>query len=146
MRNYWKSENLRELPDAAVATFVDAAREVAVSSPLGVVALYPKGRGISRVGEDETALAGRDAPFAIYAWSLWSDAADDALNIARTRALYTAMAPWVDPGVSANFSSDVGAEALRASFGTTTRYERLLALKRAHDPQNLFRLNQNIVP
>ena len=145
-RNYWKAENLRELPDTAVDVLVDGAVELASTSPLGVVALYPKGRAISRVDERATALAGRSSPFAVYAWSLWSAPGDDAANIESTRALFRALAPHLDAGVSANFSSEGSAAALQASFGSRERYDRLVALKRAYDPGNVFRLNQNIVP
>ncbi len=146
MRNYWKSENLRVLPDAAIDAFVDGACALATGSPLGVIALYPKGRAISRMDAHETALGGRDSPFAMYAWSLWPTAQDDAAMIEQTRALYRAMDAYVEPGASVNFSSEENDDALRASFGARGRYERLVALKRTYDPDNVFRLNQNIEP
>ena len=51
-----------------------------------------------------------------------------------------------DAGVSMNFTSDQSRDMVRASFGGPQKYERLVDLKTAYDPTNLFHLNQNIEP
>ena len=117
-----------------------------MTSPLGIVALYPKGRAITAVRDDETALAGRSSPYSVYAWSLWRDAEQDTVNIDRTRRLFRALEQHIDPGVSTNFSSDADSRHLHASFGSGDRFDRLRDLKRRFDPDNVFRLNQNIDP
>lgn len=43
------------------------------------------------------------------------------------------------------FLSDAGADHVRAAY-TPAVWERLVALKRRYDPDNLFRMNQNIQP
>jgi hypothetical protein len=143
-RNYWKAENMNELSDEAVETLVDHA--AMITSPFSFVVLEPKGRAISRVGEDETAFGGRDAAQTLYAFSMWENPAEDDANIAWTREFMRAMEPFITPGVSLNFTSDQDQDKVKDFFGRNGKYERLIALKNKYDPTNLFRLNQNIKP
>ena len=50
-----------------------------------------------------------------------------------------------DPGAYAGFLADEGEERVRAAYPGAT-WERLAAVKAVYDPDNLFRLNQNISP
>jgi FAD/FMN-containing dehydrogenase len=142
-RNYWKAENMGELSDEAIDTMVEQAARI--TSPFSVVLLEPKGRAISRVGEDETALGGRDAAHTIYAFAMWEDPAETDTHIAWAREFMLAMEPFTIPGVSLNFSSDQNMNKVVGFFGPE-KYERLVALKNKYDPTNLFRLNQNVKP
>jgi hypothetical protein len=83
------------------------------------------------VGEDETAMGGRNAAHNLYAF--WA------------REFMGAMEPFTIPGVSLNFSADQSENKVKAFFGPE-KYERLVALKDKYDLVNLFRLNQNIKP
>lgn len=74
LHNYWKAENLPELSDEAIDTVIDVA--AGVTSPLSMVLLEPKGRAISRVGEGDSALGGRDAAHTLYCFSMWTDPAE----------------------------------------------------------------------
>ena len=145
-RNYWKAENLTDLTIPGITALISGAVDLAVTSPLGVVALYPKGRAITQVDADSAALDGRASPYSVYAWSLWPSAEDDELNIGRTRSLFNGIAEHLDTGVSANFSSEQDATGFRQSFGRAERYQRLVDLKRRFDPENVFHLNHNIDP
>jgi FAD/FMN-containing dehydrogenase len=142
-RNYWKAENMGELSDEAIDTMVEHAARI--TSPFSVMLLEPKGRAISRVGEDETALGGRDAAHTIYAFAMWEDPAETDIHIAWAREFMLAMEPFTIPGVSLNFSSDQNMNKVVGFFGPE-KYERLVALKNKYDPTNLFRLNQNVKP
>jgi FAD/FMN-containing dehydrogenase len=143
-RNYWKAENMNELSEEAIDTLVD--HTAMITSPFSVIIIEPKGRAISQVGESETAIGGRDAAHTLYAFSMWENPSEDDTHITWTRELMEAMDPFITPGVSLNFTSDQGQERVKDFFGRDGKYERLIALKNKYDPNNLFRLNQNIRP
>jgi hypothetical protein len=142
--NYWKVENLRELGGGAINTIV--AHAARMLSPFTHVVIQPMGRAISCVREDETALGGRDAAYALHAISMWENLPESNAHIAWTREFLEAMEPFfTTPGISLNFTSDQNEDKVKAFFGPA-KYERLVALKNQYDPKNLFRLNQNIKP
>jgi hypothetical protein len=60
------------------------------------------------------------------------------------RDFWTALSPH-HQGVYVNFLMEEGEERVRQAYGAE-RYDRLKALKRTWDPDNLFRLNQNVPP
>jgi FAD/FMN-containing dehydrogenase len=91
------------------------------------------------------AISERGAPFNLHVTSLWDDAADDAANIAWTRALGAAIKPFATGRVYVNFIGDEGSERVVASFGREG-YRRLQAIKARYDPDNLFRPAQNVEP
>ena len=69
-------------------------------------------------------------------------------HIRWTRQLWQALQPHSSGGVYVNYlgqETDEGADRVRAAYGAS-KYERLLALKQEYDPQNMFRMNQNIKP
>ena len=141
--NYWKAENLAELSDDAIDTIVVHAAKI--TSPFTQLVVQPMGGAMSRVGEEETAIGGRDAACAVHAISMWENPAESENHIAWTREFMEAMEPFTIPGISLNFTSDQSEEKLKASFGFE-KHERLVALKEKYDPMNLFRLNQNVKP
>ena len=143
MQNYWTADFLAELPDEAVDVLVDHA--TAPVSPLAQVILVPGGGAISRVDEDAMAFGQRSAPWNVHYLSMWPDPADDDRNIAYTRAMAAAMKPWTTGRAYLNFIGDEGASRVEAAFGPE-KYARLVEIKRRWDPENLFRLNQNIPP
>ena len=143
-RNYWKAENMNELSDEAIDTLVDQAARM--SSPFSVIIIEPKGRAISRIGESETAIGGRDAAHTLYLFSMWENPADDDTNISWAREAMAAMEPFITPGISLNFTNDQGQDKVKDFFGRNGKFERLLALKNEYDPTNMFHLNQNIKP
>lgn len=142
-RNYWKAENIGDLSDEAIDVMVDQASKI--TSPFSVVLLEAKGGAISRVGEEEMAIGGRDAAHTVYAFALWEDPAESETHVAWARGFMEAMGPYTIPGISLNFSSDQSESKVR-SFFRAGKYDRLVALKKKYDPTNLFRLNQNIRP
>ncbi len=87
-----------------------------------------------------------DAPWAYFCLSMWMDPAEDDQNRDWARGFAQAMKPYEVGTPYPNFiAADEGSARLRSSYGPE-KYERLLALKRQWDPDNLFRLNQNIDP
>ena len=142
-RNYWRAHNLTDLDDAVIDTYIEAGSTA--PSPFTATLLVSLGGAIARVGEDDTAVSGRSAPFAFHSNGMWEDAAADEENIAWVRRTSEALAPHIAEGISLNFASDIGERDLQESFGSA-KVELLRALKRRYDPENLFRLNQNIKP
>jgi FAD/FMN-containing dehydrogenase len=91
-----------------------------------------------------TAYANREAAYDSFPVSIWSDPAADEAYIAWAREMYTALRPFGMGGVYVNNLGDEGHERVRAAYGEN--YDRLVTLKRKYDPDNLFRLNQNVSP
>lgn len=143
MQNYWTADFLDDLPDDAVDVLV--AKATAPVSPMTQILVIPGGGAIARVSEDAMAFGQRSAPWNLHYLSMWPDPADTGTNIAYTRDLAGALKPWTTGRAYLNFIGDEGAGRVEAAFGPE-KYTRLTALKRAWDPTNLFRHNQNIPP
>lgn len=141
-RQYWRSDNLRALDDDTIATLVACANRA--TSPYSTVILQPGGHAVAAVPDDATPLGGRTAPWQAHCYGSW-EGGDDARHIAWVKDTERALAPWAAGYVSLNFVSDADGGRVRAAFGDA-KYRRLAALKRALDPDNLFRSNQNILP
>jgi FAD/FMN-containing dehydrogenase len=143
MRHYWKAGFLDELPDEAIDTAIEHAK--GMTSPMTVVALIPMGGAVARVGGD--ALLGlRNAAYNYHILTQWPNPADDPeTHIAWTRGMDEALKPWTNERVYLNFIGDEGEERVKSGYGPE-KYVRLAALKAEYDPENLFRLNQNIKP
>jgi FAD/FMN-containing dehydrogenase len=130
--NYWKTAYLSELSDAAIDVIVDGARQM--TSPLSVLAVYQLG-GAAVVG---------DAAFCVNAAATWTEPTESPRHISWTRGFWTAIEPHSTAGVYVNFLGEEGQERTRSAYRDS--YDRLVALKNTHDPDNFFRLNQNIEP
>ena len=88
----------------------------------------------------------RDAAHNVNISGVWlpEDPAGDE-HVRWVRECYAALEPHGTGRVYVNFLADEGQERVRAAYGEE-RYARLVALKRAYDPDNVLRLNQNIDP
>jgi FAD/FMN-containing dehydrogenase len=140
--NYWRAHNVSDLGDGVIDTFIDRAN--AAPSPFTASILIGLGGAIGRMGEDDSALGGRSAPFAVHLNCMWEGAEHSEENIAWVRGTSDALGPHIAPGIGLNFATQIDDAALAEGFGE--RIERLRALKDRYDPTNLFRLNQNIAP
>jgi FAD/FMN-containing dehydrogenase len=140
-RNYWKGLLLTDLGDALIDVFVEElAKAPGVSCAFGVMAM---GHAVGDVDGGATAFSGRDAHFWLLVESLWHDASEDDAYFGWGRASMDALRPLA---AAANYVNDLGRSGdLRSVYGDA-KYERLVALKREWDPDNLFRLNQNVKP
>ncbi|MFA9503336.1 FAD-binding oxidoreductase [Natrinema sp. H-ect1] len=140
-RNYWKSHNFSELSDDAIDTAVEYAADL--PSPLSEIFFAQLGGAMARVPSDATAYPHRDAEYAMNVHTRWEDPAMDDECIAWSRAFFDAMAPHATGGVYANFISEATGEEDLA-YGRNG--DRLAEVKAEYDPENLFRLNQNVEP
>jgi len=142
-RYYWKSEYLSALSDQGIETL--AAFVQRIPSPLSTVLLFRLQGAIARTGEGDTAAPHRQAPYVLTIQSSWLDPAEDEVHLAWTRDFWQAMRPLSAGGVYVNFLSDgEGRDRVYAAYGAN--YQRLARLKAVYDPENLFRVNQNIEP
>ncbi|MFT3839030.1 MAG: FAD-dependent oxidoreductase [Myxococcaceae bacterium] len=141
-RQYWRSDNLRSLDDAAIDTLITCANSA--TSPFSNVILQPGGHAVAAVADEATPLGGRTAPWQLHCYGTW-EGADDATHVAWVKQTERAIAPWAAGKVSLNFISEADANRVRTAFGDE-KYAKLSALKRKYDPDNFFRLNQNIPP
>jgi hypothetical protein len=142
---YMKAEFMEELTDAAIDKLV--AHGAARPSPTTQLLLEPMGGAISRMGDDDTALGRRDVQWCYHALGMWMEPGEEAADIHRewARKLQTDLDSETTDGVYLNFTSDVGEERVRNSYGPE-KYARLVELKDKYDPTNMFHLNQNIKP
>jgi FAD/FMN-containing dehydrogenase len=144
MHNYWSGDFLAELPDEAIDCYVDHAHPPV--SPLSQMIVVAGGGAIARVDETATAFGNRQSPFNLHHLSMWPpDPDQDAVNIAHTRAMATAMKPWSTGHAYLNFLGAEGLDRVENAFEPSV-YERLRQLKRTWDPGNVFHNNQNIPP
>jgi FAD/FMN-containing dehydrogenase len=140
---YWKAHFLSGLPDEAIDIIVAGAN--AAPSPLSAVVVELLGGAVARVGQDETAFDHRDAEYNLAIIARWLDPADADANVAWARELWEALRPFAR-GVYVNYLGvGDGAERVREAY-SPEKFARLAALKRDYDPDNVFRLNQNIPP
>jgi FAD/FMN-containing dehydrogenase len=143
-RNYWRGEYMNRVSDDAIDTFADNAPDVAAAgAPFSQMIIFRIGQGVTAVPDDATAFSHRDANYLFHPISVWDDPADDERVIAANRAFAEAMRPFRTGGAYLNFTAD--ADRIRDAYGDQ-KYARLVALKDKYDPDNLFRLNQNIRP
>lgn len=144
LRYYWKSINLSELTEEAIAHIVKHARKQV--SPFSTTDIWHIGGAVSRVSPEESAFYGRQSAFLLSPEANWIDAADDEANISWLRQFIAEMEAFSDGSRYLNFPGlyEEGSEMVCKSFGK--HYERLTDLKRKYDPNNLFRVNQNIKP
>ena len=143
-RFYMKSAFLPSFPDAAV----DLCVEHAARAPGGAdceFSVWAWGRAIAEVPEEATAFTGRKAAVWLAAEALWDDPALDELCRAWGRDALADLAPFASGGRYVNDVAEDGADLARTIYGDA-KNERLVALKREWDPDNVFRLNQNIRP
>ena len=144
VREYFKVDSLSELSDEAVDTIVDQAEQL--PAPFGQLILAPMGGAVGRSDGDAMALTVKDAPWVYFCLAMWMDPSEDERNIAWARGFHEAMRPFAVGTTLPNFiEPDEGNARLRASYGEE-KYARLVALKQRWDPDNVFRLNQNISP
>ena len=144
LRYYWKSIFLDEIGEADIAQAIALAEER--PTPETLFALRHLGGAYSRIPDDATAFGNRRSPFNLSIDTTWSDPADDERMIGWTRQAWQAVRDRTGGGVYLNFAGLGEENELLARAAHGGNYERLRAIKRRYDPQNVFRGNVNIKP
>jgi hypothetical protein len=140
---YWKSCMLPPLTDEMIDRLIRQAE--GITSRFTSVPLFTLGGAVARVSEDATAYPNRHAQHnlnIVGAWEITDP--DPERHIAWVRETWQAMQPF-STGAYVNFMSDELADRIRTVYGPE-KYDRLVALKRRYDPENVFRHNQNVTP
>jgi FAD/FMN-containing dehydrogenase len=139
---YWKADFFNDLSDQAIELHTKYAEQLPTMH--STMHLYPISGAVHDVGKDETAFNFRDANFAEVMVGVDPDPANNERMIAWARNYWTALHPYSAGGGYINMIMDEGQELVRAAYGEN--YDRLAQIKAKYDPNNLFRVNQNIVP
>ncbi|HET9327048.1 MAG TPA: FAD-binding oxidoreductase [Candidatus Eisenbacteria bacterium] len=143
-RFYMKSAFINSLPDELIDRCVEHMPRVP-SGVNGGYTVWACGRAIARVPEEATAFSGRQAAFWMGSEILWKDEARDDECRTWGRVAMAESKPYESEGRYVNDVAEVGDDVTRSVYGDA-KYQRLVALKRAWDPGNFFRLNQNVRP
>jgi FAD/FMN-containing dehydrogenase len=138
-----RSLYLEEAGDEALRTFVTSTLDT-FTPPETLVQLRILGGAMGRVPVDATAFAHRDKEAIVMISNMGPREVGEAERVERTDSIWRAMQPYAS-GVYVNFLGKEGAERVRDAYPAAT-YERLAALKARYDPENVFHLNQNVMP
>jgi len=143
-RRYWKALYLDGFTDAAVELIADCSQRRPSNDTLIIVRHC--GGAMARVGAEDTAFGDRGSQWMLSIDSSWTDAAADEQNVRYTRDFWNATHPHSTGQTYFNFPGllEDNDAAVRASYGAN--HDRLARIKAAYDPDNRFRLNQNIRP
>jgi len=145
IHGYWKSLHVPALSDDAIGLLLRAAGER--TSAESMIVAEHVGAAVRDVPVEATAFAGRDAAYIVNFMATWSQATDGPEHVRWARAAWDRLVPHSTGAPYLNFLGEEdggGGDLVRRAFGPN--YDRLVALKRGFDPDNVFRLNQNIAP
>jgi FAD/FMN-containing dehydrogenase len=145
LRAYWKSQYVDELTDDAIDTIAAKANDR--PAPLTLVNTFHMGGAIARVGEEDTAFATRKANYLVSIDGMWTDEADDAANIEWVRSAWRSVAEYGTGEVYLNFTGLSDEDPTAGVDSAAGRnITRLAEIKAKYDPENFFRINNNVVP
>ncbi|MGB9140620.1 MAG: BBE domain-containing protein, partial [Aestuariivirga sp.] len=143
-RCYWKSTYLKSLNTSTIA---EITKQLAKRpSEMTYASIWKFGGAVQRVAAEATAFGDRSMPFMLSLDAIWTNPADDNANISWVRDCWQDMQRYSTGRMYLNFPGlGEGENLVRDAFGTET-YGRLQAIKRKYDTDNIFRMNQNILP
>lgn len=141
-RSYWKSDFMADLTDDAIEVLVRAANRM--TSPLSQIHIHHLGGAMSREPVGGSAFPHRGATFIYNLIATWTEPDQDRVHINWARSAFDELQPDSLGGAYLNFLGDDGPDRAAAAYGPSL--PRLSKLKRRYDPENIFRLNQNIPP
>jgi len=141
-RNYWKSAFFTELSEEVIGLLLDAYQRV--PSAMTAIVVEQFHGAITRVDPTATAYPHRTPGYNMVLAGEWLDPSEDEENIAWIRSTFDALRPHTSDAVYVNYVAVDEVDRIRAAYGPN--WDRLVALKRRWDPDNVFHLNQNIDP
>jgi FAD/FMN-containing dehydrogenase len=139
---YWKADFVDKLSDEAIALHVEhGSRLPTMQSSMH---LYPINGAAHRIARNDTAFSYRDATWAEVIIGVDPDPANAKLITNWAKEYWDALHPYSAGGAYVNFMMEEGQDRVKDSY--RDNYQRLAAVKAKYDPNNLFRVNQNIQP
>ena len=141
---YWKSEYTKAIPQSLSEKFVE--QTLNMSSKSSIIAAFQVGGAITDIGEEDTAYSFRNAGYALNINTQWQNHSAPDKHIEWARKTQQLSEPFSMGSGYINFAgADETQERVAATYGNN-KYNKLVDLKRKYDPDNFFRLNQNIKP
>ncbi len=141
-RNYWKSHNFADLSDGAIETTIKYVGSI--PSPQCEIFFGQIGGATMRPAADSAAYPHRNTMYVCNVHGRWDTPAEDRKGVEWARGFYRDTAAHATGGVYVNFLTDDESDRVNQAYGPN--YQRLAEIKKKYDPQNLFRINQNIRP
>jgi hypothetical protein len=139
---YWRADFIDRIPDEAVKKHAEFGQ--ALPTPHSTMHLYPINGAAHQVAETDTPWAYRKANWAQVIVGVDPDPANNEKITKWTKDYFDAIHPHSSGGAYVNFMMEEGQERVRASY--KHNYDRLVEIKGKYDPDNFFRVNQNIHP
>ncbi len=140
---YWKGDFVNELTDDAIDVHVAEAAKI--PTELCLMHLYPIDGAVHEKSGAGSAWSYRDAQWSMVIAGIDPDPANASAITKWAKDYWAAIHPFNPGGAYVNFMmDDEGQSRIEASYGAN--YPRLKEIKRKYDPDNLFRVNQNIPP
>jgi FAD/FMN-containing dehydrogenase len=139
---YWKADFVNEISDGAIRAHMQHALQL--PTMWSTMHLYPINGAAHRARNDETPWSYRDANWAEVIVGVDPDPAKKSELVEWARNYWDALHPYSAGGAYVNFMMDEGEDRIRATY--RGNYDRLAEIKAKYDPNNLFRINQNIKP
>jgi FAD/FMN-containing dehydrogenase len=139
---YWKADFVDKLSDEAIALHVEHGSRL--PTMLSTMHLYPIDGAAHRVGRNDTAFSYRDTTWAEVIVGVDPDPANAKLITNWAKEYWDALHPYSAGGAYINFMMEEGENRVKDSY--RDNYQRLTEVKAKYDPNNLFRVNQNIQP
>ena len=139
---YWRADFVKELSDEAIA--LHAEHGARMPTMLSTMHLYPIDGQAHKVGRHDTAFSYRDANWAQVIVGVDPDPANAGKITSWCKEYFDALHPYSAGGAYVNFLMEEGQERVKAAF--RDNYARLAQIKKRYDPDNFFRVNQNIRP
>ena len=142
MQWYWRADFFNELGEEVRAQHLKFGSNI--PTPLSQMHLYPISGAASRVGNEDTPWAYRDAKYAGVIVGVDPNPENAAKITDWCKSYWEALHPYSSGGAYSNFMMDEGQDRVKASY--KHNYNRLVEIKQKYDPNNLFKVNQNIKP
>ncbi len=140
---YWKGDFVKALSDEAIDVHI--ANALKAPTPFCLMHLYPIDGAVRRVAKDATPWAARDASWSMVIAGISPDPNDAGALRTWGRGYWESIHPYNLEAAYVNFlDADEGDNRIELSYGHN--YTRLGTIKAKYDPDNLFRVNQNIAP